>query len=229
MIDEPPLLTVRERFPRPDPAAVAALHDAITGWVGDAMGGRGAMDPAIKPIVAAAPRAVGVAVTCRCGPDDNLAAFGAIAIARPGDVIVCAAEGFTGSGMAGDLMMGMARNAGCAGFVTDGMVRDLAGLEAVGLPVFARGLTPSSCVRNGPGTVGLPVVVGGVPVEAGDVIVADRDGVVVVPQARLAATLERIEQVKRAEAALEAKVKAGLVVMDSIRALLDGPRTVRVD
>ena len=229
MIDEPPLLTVRRGFARPEAAEIEALRDAMTGWVGDAMGGRGAMDPAIKPIVAAAARIVGTAVTCRCGPDDNLAAFGAIAIARPGDVIVCAAEGFTGSGMAGDLMMGMARNAGCAGFVTDGMVRDLAGLEAVGLPVFARGLTPASCVRNGPGTVGLPVLVGGVVVDSGDVIVADRDGVVVVPRASLPATIERIAQVKRAEAALEAEVKDGLVVMDQIRALLDGPRTVWVD
>lgn len=229
MIDEPPLLTVRRGFPRPEPALLEALRDAPTGWVGDAMGGRGAMDPAIKPIVAGAARIVGTAVTCRCGPDDNLGAFGAIAIARPGDVIVCAAEGFTGSGMAGDLMMGMARNAGCAGFVTDGMVRDLAGLEAVGLPVFARGLTPASCVRNGPGTVGLPVLVGGVVVDSGDVIVADRDGVVVVPRASLRATIERIEQVKRAEAALEARVEDGLVVLDQIRALLDGPRTVWVD
>jgi hypothetical protein len=76
----------------------------------------------------------------------------------------------------------MLKNRGVLAFVTDGLVRDLPGLLAVGLPVYCAGLTPNSPVRNGPGTVGLPVVVGGVHVEAGDIVVADQDGVVIVPR-----------------------------------------------
>ena len=79
----------------------------------------------------------------------------------------------------------MAKNKGVAAIVTDGMARDRDGIVAVGLPVFSRGITPNSCVKSGPGKVGLPIVCGGVAVEAGDVVLGDRDGVVVIPQAQL--------------------------------------------
>ena len=82
--------------------------------------------------------------------------------------------------MAGDVMLGMARNAGIVALVTDGMVRDIDGLDGVGIPVFARGLTPNSPFKDGPGEIGLPIAIGGVIVEAGDLIVGDQDGVVVV-------------------------------------------------
>jgi 4-hydroxy-4-methyl-2-oxoglutarate aldolase len=110
----------------------------------------------------------------------------------------------------GDLLLGVARNRGVAGFVTDGCVRDLADLEALSLPVFAAGITPNSPGRRGPGTVGLPIVCGGVAVASGDLVVGDRDGVVIVPRARIAATAARLTQVRAAEAALSARVRAGL-------------------
>ena len=83
--------------------------------------------------------------------------------------------------MIGDLLLGMMKNRGVVAFVTDGFVRDIPGLRAVGLPCFAAGVTPNSPVRSGPGTVGLPTVVGGVAVGPGDIVVGDQDGVVVVP------------------------------------------------
>jgi 4-hydroxy-4-methyl-2-oxoglutarate aldolase len=203
---------------------LAAFAGVPTGYLVDAMGGRGCLDYRIKPLVPAAAVMVGTAVTCRPGPDDNLAVFGAVDVARPGDILVAAADGFTESAVTGDLLLGMARNRGVAGFVTDGMVRDIVGILGVGLPVYCAGVTANSPARNGPGTVGLPVILGGVQIAAGDIVVGDRDGVVVVPLAEAETVLARIADVKAAEAALEAKVKAGLEVPDFIRALLASDR-----
>lgn len=228
MIKDPPLLTLRRDFPRPDPAQVAAFAGVPTGYVVDALGGRGALDYRIKPLLPVSAPLIGVAVTCHCGPADNLALFGALAVARPGDILVAATDGFTATAVTGDLLLGMAQNRGLAGLVTDGLARDLAGIRAVGLPIYCAGLTPNSPVRNGPGTVGLPVVVGGVAVEAGDILIGDEDGVVAVPRGRIAAVLARLTQVRAAEAALEAKVKAGLQVPDFIQSILDSDRVVEV-
>jgi 4-hydroxy-4-methyl-2-oxoglutarate aldolase len=228
MIKDPPLLTLRRDFPRPDPAQVAAFAGVPTGYVVDALGGRGALDYRIKPLLPVSAPLIGVAVTCHCGPADNLALFGALAVARPGDILVAATDGFTATAVTGDLLLGMAQNRGLAGLVTDGLARDLAGIRAVGLPIYGAGLTPNSPVRNGPGTVGLPVVVGGVAVEAGDILIGDEDGVVAVPRGRIAAVLARLTQVRAAEAALEAKVKAGLQVPDFIQSILDSDRVVEV-
>lgn len=212
MIDDPPLLQVRRNFPRPQESELAALSGLQTGYITDAMGGRGALDYRIKPLAPLSRTMVGVALTCHCGPGDNLALLGALHAARAGDVLIVATDAFTATAVTGDLVMGMARNRGIAGLVTDGTARDVAGILGVGLPVFCAGVTPNSPARNGPGHVGLPVVMGGVSVEAGDVIVADNDGVVVVPQRMIADVVARLPAIRAAEAALEAKVKAGLEV-----------------
>ena len=195
MIEDPPLLTVRRRFARPTRAQLDAFAGVPTGFVADAMNGRGALDARIKPIGRTPASFHGVAITCHAGPADNLALFGALAYGEPGDVMVCATDGFAETAVTGDLLLGMARNRGLAGFVTDGMVRDVPGIEAVGLPCFAAGVTPNSPARNGPGTVGMPVVVGGVAVGPGDVVVGDGDGIVVVPLASIL-SLEAVRAVK---------------------------------
>jgi 4-hydroxy-4-methyl-2-oxoglutarate aldolase len=212
MIEDPPLLQIRRNFRRPADRDLAALAGLQTGYVTDAMGGRGALDYRIKPLAPLARTMVGVAVTCHCGPADNLALLGALHAAKAGDVLMVATDGFTATAVTGDLVMGMALNRGVAGLVTDGMVRDVAGILAVGLPVFCAGVTPNSPARNGPGEVGLPVVLGGVAIESGDVIIADNDGVVVVSQGRIAEVLTRLPAIRAAEAELEAKVKGGLDV-----------------
>jgi regulator of RNase E activity RraA len=168
-------------------------------------------------------------VTCRSGPDDNLAIFAALDVVRPGDAIVAATDAFTTSAVAGDLLLGMARNCGAVAFVTDGLVRDAAGVRSVGLATFSRGVTPNSCVRNGPGTVGLPVSLGGVAVHPGDIVVGDADGVVVVPLGDAAWVVARLAEVRAAEAALEARVGDGLKVPDWVRAVLDSERTQSIE
>jgi 4-hydroxy-4-methyl-2-oxoglutarate aldolase len=229
MIKDPPLLTIRRNFARPDTALVRKFADVPAGNLVDAMGGRGALDWAVKPILPLRGPICGTVITCHCGPSDNLAIFGAVAEARPGDIILAAADSFTGTAIIGDLLAGMAKNKGVAAIITDGLVRDLVGLERVGLPIFARGVTPNSCVRSGPGSIGLPIVIGGVAAEAGDIVLGDRDGVVIVPQRMLAAALTRLEAVRAAEQALEAKVAGGLATPEFIADLFAAGRVDLVE
>ena len=229
MIEDPPILTIRRRFPRPTPDQVAALSGAPTGFVADCMDGRGALDARIKPMGSTPPEFCGVAVTCQAGPGDCLAVLAALDVIRPGDVLVAATDGFAGTAVAGDRLTGMARNGGAVGFVTDGCVRDIAGIEAVGLSCHASGITPNSPANNGPGTVGLPVTLGGIAVDSGDVILADRDGVVVVPFDRIDAVTDRLQRVRDAEMALDAEVSEGLCVPPDIRELLGGDAVRNLD
>ncbi len=229
MITDPPLLKVRRNFPRAPAATLRALHHVPTGFVVDCMDGRGALDYHIKPLDQTNCKVAGTALTCHAGPADNLAVFAAVEVAQPGDVIVAAADAFTQACVTGDLLLGMARNRGVAGFVTDGLVRDVEGILSVGLPTFCRGVTPNSCVRNGPGTVGLPVTMGGVSINAGDVVVADQDGVVVIPQQQLSQVRDTLVQVKEAEAELARQVRLGRDNLDSIRDLLNSERTQYLD
>ncbi len=232
MIEDPPLLTVRNNFERPTATEVAALAGAPTGHLVDALGGFGALDSRIKPVTPARPADqvfCGVAVTCDCGPADNLAVFAALQATRSGDVIVAATDAFMGCALIGDLVLGMARNCGALAFVTDGLARDLDGLEAVGIPVFCRGISPNSPARNGPGKIGLPVTLGGVTVASGDVVAGDRDGVVVVPRARIDEVIQTLVRIREAEAGLEAKVEGGLKVPDFAAELLASDRVRRLD
>jgi 4-hydroxy-4-methyl-2-oxoglutarate aldolase len=228
MIHEPPLLTIRRNFPRATAAQVAALRGVPTGNVVDAMGGRGCLPHEIKALFPDRAEMVGVAVTCHAGPADNLALFGAIDVAQPGEILVAATDRFTVTAITGDLLMGMARNKGVAGLVTDGLIRDIPGLRAVGLPIFCGGVSANSPARSGPGEIGTPIVLGDVVIHAGDVLVTDADGVVVVPRERIDAVLKALAEVRAAEKALEAQVNGGLAVPDFIREILSN-RSVEID
>ncbi|HLW89852.1 MAG TPA: RraA family protein [Roseiarcus sp.] len=228
MIKDPPLLKIRRDFPRPSKKLLAGFAGVPTGYLVDAMGGGGCLDYRIKPLAPSGTVMVGAAVTCLAGPSDNLALFGALHAAKKGDVLVAATEAFTGAAITGDLLLAMARNRGVAGLVTDGLVRDLVGILAVGLPVYCAGVTANSPARNGPGTVGLPIVLGGVSIEAGDIIVGDGDGVVVVPLVEAQRVLAALDHVKAAEASLEAKVKNGLEIPDFIEEIIKSNRIEEV-
>lgn len=227
MIEDPPLLEIAAPSRQPSAAMAEQFRGTPASFVVDAMGGRGALDWRIKPMGAIL-RFAGVALTCHCGPADNLALCAAVAQCGPGDVIIAATDGFTGTAVVGDLLLGIARNRGAAAFVTDGLVRDLDDIEALGLPCYAMGATPNSPSRNGPGSVGLPVQCGGLQIASGDFVLGDRDGVVVVPISAATEVLHRLRGVREAEAALLAKVKDGLTEVGFIAALLAGSRVRRI-
>jgi 4-hydroxy-4-methyl-2-oxoglutarate aldolase len=166
-------------------------------------------------------------MTCHCGPADNLALFGAMATAEAGDILVAATDAFTATSVTGDLLLGMAKNRGILGLVTDGLVRDLVGVLGVGLPVYCAGVTPNSPARNGPGTVGHTVTMGGVTIAPGDIVIGDNDGIVIIPLAQADSVLGKLKDVRAAEASLEAKVKAGLEVPDFVQAILQSDRVSR--
>lgn len=229
MIDEPPLLTLRRNFPRPRKDQIDAFRGLQTGFVVDAMDGRGALDKGIKPVVSEQASFCGVAVTGHAGPADILAAFSAIKIAQAGDVVVIATDGYTRTAVCGDLMLGMAKNKGVEAFVTDGCARDLIGIREVGLPCYSTGITPNSPVCNGPGTVGQPIVLGGSAVNSGDIVLGDEDGVVVVPFAMIDTVIERLKTVRAAEAELLAKVQNGLEIPDFIEQIFESGRVEEID
>jgi 4-hydroxy-4-methyl-2-oxoglutarate aldolase len=229
MIVDPPVLTIRRNFERSEERLIAEFRGMPTGAIADAMGGRGALHYKIKPIDPKNCTFVGSALTCETGASDNLAILAALTIARPGDVIVAASEGFDGAAVVGDNVALMARNRGVAALVIDGMARDGTGIVEAQVPVFARGLTPNSCVRSGPGRVGIPVIVGGVAVEAGDLVIGDLDGVVIVPRLTAAVTVAQLMEVVGAETELQAQIKAGATELDAVAQLLNSGKVVYLD
>jgi 4-hydroxy-4-methyl-2-oxoglutarate aldolase len=229
MLKDPPLLTIRRRFARPSRALMARLEAAQTGHIVDAMLGRAALDCGIKPIDPEHSTFVGPALTCQTGPDDNLGILAALVLAEPGDVIIAASDAFSGSAVVGDNVTMMAKNKGVAAIVIDGMARDSYGIVPVGLPVFARGITPNSCVRSGPGKVGLPIVCGGVSVQPGDVVLGDRDGVVVIPQGQLEEVVAHVDEIRRLEEETQKKIRSGMTHLSSIEELLKSDRVAYVE
>ncbi|MEM7709611.1 MAG: RraA family protein, partial [Pseudomonadota bacterium] len=221
MIEEPARLRLARDLRRPTEAQIAALTGHPTGFVLDAMFGAGAMWTAISPLPGVTARVCGPALVAGNGPGDILGSLAAVRFVRPGDVVVTEAQGYQGCAAGGDRLCGFLRNRGAAALVTDGPLRDLEGLHAVGLPAWCTGLIPGSPVVRGPATVGLPINVGGQRVEQGDVVVADGDGVVVVPFALLDAVAATLIDVARAEETLDAEVAAGLDVVDAVEAVIE--------
>lgn len=222
MLEEPPLVQVLKPGRRPTDAQIAALSGQPTGFLCDAMDGKGALahDLTLLDPVALPDRFCGVALTADNGPDDILALQSALTLLQPGDVMVAATGNWRGSAVTGDRVLGMCRNSGAVGFVTDGLVRDYEGIVEVGLPVVCAGMTPNSPFSRGPAKVGTPVVLGGVRIATGDVIVADRTGTVVVPFEILDEVIATVQRIEGLEAEMDAKVAAGQKASPAIEALL---------
>ena len=232
MIEPPAKLTIKATRRRPTQAQIDAFRDVPTGFVVDALGGGGALASHIQQVGHGrdyVSRAFGPALTADCGPADVLATFAALKFVQPGDIVVAAFAGHGACAAIGDRLAGMLKNNGVSGFVTDGPVRDYEGIVAVGLPIWCNGLTPASPFMSGPGTVGFPVQIGGQEVESGDMIVADQDGVVVVPFERIDEVTEKLAHIEALEAKLDAEVNAGLKIPSWVEECLDGDDIVIKD
>ncbi len=226
MLEEPPVLQVLKPARRPSEAQIAALKDQPTGFLCDAMDGKGALDPSLRllDIDALPTRFCGVAITSDNGPDDLLGLLGSLSQIQPGDVVVAATGGWRNSAVVGDRVMGMCRNNGAAGFVTDGMIRDHEGMVEVGLPIVCAGMNPNSPYTKGPGKVGTPVIVGSVRIASGDLIVADRTGTVVVPHEMIDSVIETVNRISGLEAEMDAKVAGGQKIPGAIQDLLQSDK-----
>lgn len=192
-------ITRQRHFPRATADQVEALRRHTSSAVGDALGRRGGLGPAIRPLTPEAAFA-GTALTVHCGPGDNLAALVALSSLQPGDVLVIACERATGAAIVGGNLALWAQRCGAVAIVTDGLLRDADELDVLGLPVFAVGFHPNGPTKVGAGAIGLPITIEGVTVASGDVIVGDRDGVVVVPRAQAARAIEIADAVRAGEA-----------------------------
>jgi 4-hydroxy-4-methyl-2-oxoglutarate aldolase len=165
----------------------------------DALDRSQVMDIGIRPLWQPMPRIAGPACTVRCPPGDNLMLHAAIYRAPPGAVIVVEA-GDVDYAVSGGNVCAVARRRGIAGFIVDGVIRDLAEVREDRFPVFARGVIPIPGGKDKLGELNTTVRCGGVQVDAGDVVVADEEGIVVVPAARQ----ERVLEMARARVAKDA-------------------------
>ena len=150
------------------------------------------MNSLIRPVWQCA--CFGNALTVQTGPDDNFGVAMAALLAKPGDVIVVASGAEYTGAMVGGLIARIAKSRGVTGFVVDGSVRDVVDFENLGMPVFARSISPRRAGKEGPATLGGRVNCGGIAVRSGDIVIADSDGVAIVPAHELAATQMLIEQ-----------------------------------
>jgi RraA family protein len=206
---------------RPDPAIVAGFGAFDTPGISDLTNRLYALDPAIRILTDERLRLVGPACTVKVYPGDNLMVHKALDVAQPGDVIVVDTSGSMATAALGDLVSTKARHRGIAGFIVDGLIRDLPGIRALGdFPVFARGTTPVGPMHRGPGEINYPISAGGVVVNPGDIIVGDATGVVVVPQAIADDLLSRLTAAATREASYVAAVARGDFSNDWVDALL---------
>jgi regulator of RNase E activity RraA len=153
----------------------------------------GAMDGGVRAVDDAM-HVAGPAITVRLAAGDNLMIYEALKVCRPGDVLVIETRRSTLTAIWGDKLSRLAKDAGLGGMVTDGCMRDRAGIREIGLPVFAS----PACIangphKNGPGEVNTPVSVGGLVVLPGDLVVGDADGVVVIHRADVDQVLVKLE------------------------------------
>ena len=214
----PPLKSViYNRIPESDPAliaraaefGVADLHEAL----GAVAGRMTLMSPKMRPI-GPGQRVCGPAVTAFNYPGDNLMIHAALNVAQAGHVLVFTNGGSAQGALWGDVACGFAKKKGVAGAVVDGAVRDTDAIRDMGFPVWSTAISVEHPEKRGPGAVNVPVVLGGVLVEPGDIICADADGALVIPRKHLQHAVEGAERRAKTEVDIRARIAAGELPID---------------
>jgi RraA family protein len=195
---------------RPDPRLIAEFAKMVTPHLSDSMERLYAGGPQLRPMHKAG-KLAGPAFTVKTAPGDNLLVHRAIDTAQKGDVIVVDAGGFPDHAIIGELMMSRARQRGVAGMVIWGAIRDSAEIGAGDYPIFACAVTHRGPYKNGPGEINVPVMMGGMPVNPGDIIVGDADGLVAIPQEMAERVLASAKAILEKETASMQQILAGTV------------------
>jgi RraA family protein len=193
---------------RVDPDLVARAARYPSSILADVAGRRGALSSRIAPL-APTMRLAGPALTIDVRPGDNLMIHAAMALAKPGDVLVIDGKGDESCALMGEIMVSQCMAIGIAGVIVYGAVRDTEAIRELGFPMYAIGANPNGPSKLVPGRINWPVSVGGVTVQPGDLVVADGDGVVVVEPAKVPAVLQLAEKKLADETARLEGIRSG--------------------
>ena len=234
MIENPPLIQIKKKSSRKKPSQeqIDGFKNIPTGFICDALNGYAALDPSIKPLSIPGKKVkqiVGPALTVFSGAADVLGMAIALSEIQPGDIVVNGVSGFQGTAAVGDRIAGMIKNNGGIGLVTDGPMRDLDGIIETGLDCFCTGLNPNSPFNSGPAKIGFPINIGGTTVSSGDIIVADSDGVTVVPFDKIDEVLKKLDRIIEVESVMDKQVSEGLKISQKALDYLKSDQVVYFD
>ena len=209
--------------PMPDKALMDEFAKLPASNVADCMERSCAMNPRIRLISKSRPGSVcGPAFTVKCRAGDNLALHAALTYCQEGDVLVVSNEEDTTRALTGEVMMSyLFYTKKAAAIIIDGPIRDMESLSQWEFPIYCTGATPGGPYKEGPGEVNVPIACGGISVNPGDIILADHDGIIVIPPKDAAAVLPAAQAFHEADEAKAKKAKEGKANRDWVLKALE--------
>ncbi len=215
------LFLIIEKIERPSKDVIKELAKFPTALLSDAMEKSQAMHSEIKPVIPI-DKVVGPAVTARTMAADYLTPVAAIDYAEPGDILVIDVRSHKDTAIWGELASTSCKSRGIVAVIIDGAVRDVDGIQEIQFPVYARAITPNAGDCSVLGDINVPIQCGGVLVNPGDIVVADSDGVVVIPKVRATQVLEKVKKQKELEDTIRQLMSQGLSCYEALKDVCGG-------